>query len=129
MTGTAESRFGGGEQLAAGATDTVRIMGELVDLVVNNEGGIITGYRFTPGIDVREMGNGKVLLTGSKLGKIAGTVKAMVYRAADNRTAPDTKGKEVIHIFEAPAPTLERRPEGTWLAGGSYVASEAGIIG
>lgn len=127
MTGTAESRFGGGQQLAAGAADTVRIMGELVHLVMNQHGGV-TGYRFHPGIAVREMGNGKVLLTGAQTPSMTGEVKAIVYSAADNRTAPETKGKEVIHIFITP-PTLELTREGTWLAGGNYVASEAGIIG
>lgn len=129
MTATAQSRFSLPEP-ALCELDTVRIMGELVELVMTHDGSM-TGYRFHPGIDLREMGTGKVLLTGPGAPeKIPGQVKAIVYRAYDNRTAPDTKGKDVIHIFrEENAPELKHTPEGTWLAGGDYLASCVGIIG
>src|SRR5437763_1755249 len=121
MSAAAKSRFSVPAS-EPGELETVRVMGELVELVMSQDGGM-TGYRFHPGIEVREMGTGKVLLTGQgSPEKIAGKVKVIVYRAADNRTAPDTKGKEVIHIFrDVDPPELKHTPEGTWLAGGDYL--------
>lgn len=126
MTDARTSRYGN-SPLAADASTTVRVLGELLQLVLIKEGAPMTGYKFSVALELKEMGSGQVLITGDFPKTISGRVRAVIYRAHDNRTAPETKGKEVIHIFDDP-PELMRTPEGVWLSG-NYQASAVGIQG